>query len=336
MKVRFGIIGSNFIVDWFRAAAALCPDCELAAVYSRTQERAQKLAREWGVPHAHHTLESLAADDTVDAVYIASPNVCHADQAIRMMRAGKHVLCEKPMAIDAGQLARMEQAARENGVVLLEAMRSAHGPMVPALRRVMERIGPIRTASFSYCQYSSRYDKWKAGVVENAFDPAMGGGALTDLGVYCVHMMLMLLGKPRSLTAHASFLPGSIDVMGDLAARYPGFSAGLVYSKIHESHCPCEVAGEQGTLQFGPVGAPCWARWKKRGEEWQTIELAIYKEDMYYEIEDFIAMVRGELDPATWREWSLAAAQVLDAARRQTGIDYRPHTPQPEETRDFV
>ena len=134
MKVRFGIIGSNFIVDWFREAAALCSDCEITAVYSRTEERAQKLAREWGVPHAHHTLESLAADDTVDAVYIASPNVCHAEQAIRMLKAGKHVLCEKPMAISAEQLAQMEAAAESSGVVLLEAMRSAHGPVVPALR----------------------------------------------------------------------------------------------------------------------------------------------------------------------------------------------------------
>lgn len=336
MKVRFGIIGSNFIVDWFRKAAALCPDCEITAVYSRTEERAEKLAREWGVAHAHHTLESLAADDTVDAVYIASPNICHARQAIRMMEAGKHVLCEKPMAIDAGQLAQMEQAARANGVVLLEAMRSAHGPAIPALRRAMEQIGPVRTAAFSYCQYSSRYDKWKAGIVENAFDPAMGGGALNDLGVYCVHMMVMLLGAPQSISTHADFLPGSIDAMGSLAARYPGANACLTYSKIHESGSPCEVAGEGGAVQFGPVGAPRWARWKKRGGEWETIELAICEWDMYYEIEDFIAMVRGELDPSPWQQWSGTAARLLDQARAQAGIDYRPHTPRPEETRDFV
>ena len=336
MKVRFGIIGSNFIVDWFREAAALCPDCEITAVYSRTEERAQKLAREWGVPHAHHTLESLAADDTVDAVYIASPNVCHAEQAIRMLKAGKHVLCEKPMAISAEQLAQMEAAAESSGVVLLEAMRSAHGPVVPALRSAMEQIGPIRTASFAYCQYSSRYDKWKAGIVENAFDPTMGGGALTDLGVYCVHMLVMLLGVPRSTGAHADFLPGSIDAMGDLVARYPGFNACLTYSKLHESHCPCEVAGENGTIQFGPVGAPRWARLKQRGVEWKTIVLASCEREMYYVIEDFIAMVRGELDPAPWQQWSRDAMALLDQARGQAGIDYRPHTPRPEETRGFV
>ena len=242
-----------------------------------------------------------------------------------MMEAGKHVLCEKPMAIDAGQLTQMEAAAKANGVMLLEAMRSA-----------MEEIGPIRGASFSYCQYSSRYDKWKAGIVENAFDPTMGGGALTDLGVYCVHMLVMLLGQPRAISAHADFLPGSIDAMGDLTARYPGFNASLTYSKIHESSCPCEVAGENGTIQFGPVGAPRWARWKKRGGEWKTIGLAICDKDMYYEIEDFIAMVRGELDPAPWRHWSGMAAKLLDEARSQAGIDYRPHAPRPEETRDFV
>lgn len=172
--------------------------------------------------------------------------------------------------------------------------------------------------------------------MENAFDPMMGGGALTDLGVYCVHMLVMLLGQPRAISAHADFLPGSIDAMGDLTARYPGFNASLTYSKIHESSCPCEVAGENGTIQFGPVGAPRWARWKKRGGEWKTIGLAICDKDMYYEIEDFIAMVRGELDPAPWRRWSGMAAKLLDEARSQAGIDYRPHAPRPEETRDFV
>ena len=336
MKVRFGIIGSNFIVDWFRAAAALCPGCELTAVYSRTKERAEQLAREWGVPHAHHTLESLAADETVDAVYIASPNLCHAEQAIRMMEAGKHVLCEKPMAMDARQLAQMEQAARANGVVLLEAMRSAHGPVVPALRRAMEQIGPIRAVHLSYCQYSSRYEKWKAGVVLNAFDPTLGGGALTDLGVYCVHMLLMLLGRPLSIDAHGDFLPGSIDGMGEMTARYPGFNAFLIYSKIHESHTPCEISGEDGAIQFGPVGAPQWVRRKKRGGEWETMELAVRSEDMVYEIEDFIAMVRGELDLEPWRKWSGMAANLLDEARGQAGVDYRPHFPGPEETRDFL
>ena len=124
--------------------------------------------------------------------------------------------------------------------------------------------------------------------------------------------------------------------MGDLTARYPGFNASLTYSKIHESSCPCEVAGENGTIQFGPVGTPRWARWKKRGGEWKTIGLAICDKDMYYEIEDFIAMVRGELDPAPWRHWSGMAAKLLDEARSQAGIDYRPHAPRPEETRDFV
>ena len=97
-----------------------------------------------------------------------------------------------------------------------------------------------------------------------------------------------------------------------------------------------EVDGENGTIQFGPVGAPRWARWKKRGGEWKTIGLAICEQDMYYEIEDFIAMVRGELDPSPWRQWSGMAAKLLDEARSQAGIDYRPHAPRPEETRDFV
>ncbi|MEG2931213.1 MAG: Gfo/Idh/MocA family oxidoreductase, partial [Ruthenibacterium sp.] len=159
MKVRFAVIGSNFIVERFLAAAALCPEFTLSTVYSRTQERAQELSQKWGAPHACSDLAALAEDKTVDAVYLASPNVCHAQQAILMLRAGKHVLCEKPMATDMAEFEAMCAAARESGTVLMEAMRSAHGPALPMLRQTVEQLGALRTAEFSYCQYSSRYQK---------------------------------------------------------------------------------------------------------------------------------------------------------------------------------
>lgn len=334
--IKVGVIGTGGISGVHLGGYSRNPNVEIYALCDINEKNLAKRAEEYKVSRTFTDYRELLALKELDAVSVCTWNSAHAECAIAALRAGKHVLCEKPMAIDAGQLAQMEAAAKANGVVLLEAMRSAHGPVVPALRSAMEEIGPIRGASFSYCQYSSRYDKWKAGIVENAFDPMMGGGALTDLGVYCVHMLVMLLGQPRAISAHADFLPGSIDAMGDLTARYPGFNASLTYSKIHESSCPCEVAGENGTIQFGPVGAPRWARWKKRGGEWKTIGLAICDKDMYYEIEDFIAMVRGELDPAPWRRWSGMAAKLLDEARSQAGIDYRPHAPRPEETRDFV
>lgn len=339
MAVRFGTIGSNFIVERFLESAALCPDFRLAAVYSRSGERAEMLARKWGAPHAHCLPERLAADDTVDAVYIASPNVCHAAQVLTMLDAGKHVLCEKPMATTAEEFAAMKKAARKNGAVLMEAMRSAHLPSLGVLKETIPQLGVLRSAEFTYCQYSSRYDKWKSGVTENAFNPAMRGGALMDIGVYCVHMMLMLLGQPLSLKGEARFLPGSIDVTGTATAEYAGFSARLNYSKIHDSFLPAEIAGENGTLHFGPVSAPAFAKWLPRGGndgEWTELLPGVLRNDMHCEIEDFIALTEGRGEPELFLNWSGQAIAALDGLRADTGIDYLPHFPGDGEQRAFL
>lgn len=323
--MRFATIGSNFIVENFLAGARLHGEFVLEAVYSRSPEKARGLRDAWGAKRAYASLEALAADPDVDAVYIASPNVCHAAQAIQMMRAGKHVLCEKPMALCGEELARIYAAADENGVVLLEAMRSAHSPATAAVRQALEGLGTLRHADLSYCQYSSRYPKWRQGVVMNAFDPAMGGGALMDIGVYCVHMMVMLFGPPKAVKAKGVFLPGSIDAVGSVRAEYEGFAADLRYSKVYDSHQPCEVAGEEGAVSFGPVGAPRTVRLLPRGGVPRQLGLEILPQDMYYEVRDFIAMAKGALDGALYRRWSCQAMQVLDTVRAQVKIDFRGH-----------
>ncbi len=325
--MRFATIGSNFIVENFLAGARLHGEFVLEAVYSRSPEKARGLCEAWGAKRAYTSLEALAADPDVDAVYIASPNVCHAAQAIQMMRAGKHVLCEKPMALCSEELAQMYAAANANGVVLLEAMRSAHSPATAAVRQALGGLGALRHADLSYCQYSSRYPKWRQGTVLNAFDPAMGGGALMDIGVYCVHMMVMLFGLPKTIEAKGAFLPGSIDAVGSVRAQYDGFTADLRYSKVYDSHQPCEVAGEEGAVAFGPVGAPRAVRLLPRGGQPRELGLEILPQDMYYEVRDFIALAQGVLDGAPYRRWSCQAMQVLDAVQAQVKIDFRGHVP---------
>ena len=163
--IRFATIGSNFIVDQMLDAAGHCPGFAYEAVYSRTQQRAGEFAAKYGVSKTYTSLDALAGDNHVDAVYIASPNLCHKEQAIALMRAGKHVLCEKPMAICESDFEEMMTAAQQNGVVLMEAMRPAHSPGLALVRQLMGRIGTVRRATLQFCQYSSSYDKFRRGIV---------------------------------------------------------------------------------------------------------------------------------------------------------------------------
>lgn len=334
--IRFGIIGSNFIVTRFREGAAQCPDFALEAVYSRSMPRAEMLAGEWGARKAYASLAALAADKEVDAVYIASPNLCHKEQAITLMRAGKHVLCEKPIAGSLRDFEEMCRAAKENHVVLLEAMRSAFIPSLQVIREYLPKLGKIRSVNLSYCQYSSRYDKWKTGIVENAFRPELVNGALMDIGVYCVHMLVMLFGKPDRIEATARFLPDSIDGDGSILAYYKDMTARLQYAKVYDSRIPCEIAGEEGILLFSPVSNPRTLTFYPRGGEAQEVTLAIRDADMYYEIVRFCDLIKNQGDVQPYWEDSRKALSIMDEVRARTGIDFLPHKDNSEGERSFL
>lgn len=131
--IKFATVGSGKIVDSFLDAAKRCPGFVHSAVYSRTEDRARAYAQKHGVEKTFTSLESLAADGEIDAVYIASPNYAHMRQSIQMLDAGKHVICEKPIGVNEGELDQMIAASKRNGVVLFEAMKT--GFYTPGRRR---------------------------------------------------------------------------------------------------------------------------------------------------------------------------------------------------------
>lgn len=325
--INLAVIGTNFITDRLLEGVALCPGIQATAVYSRTMERAREYAAAHSLPLTFNSLDQLAACQDIDAVYIASPTCCHAAQAVQMLQAGKHVLCEKPIASNQRELNQMLQAADEQGAVLLEAIRAVFTPAYRWLQERLERIGPVRRVSLSFCQYSSRYDKFKNGVIENAFRPELSNGAIMDIGVYPLHLMVSLFGPPQSVTAQGVVLPGSIDGEGTVLARYPGMLAQVAYSKISDSTLPNEIQGEGGCLLFGPGGVPRWAKAVYRGGASEQAPADSCPQDMYYEVRQFVHLIHacsGASVPEgrQYRQASLHTMQVLDEARRQTGIRF--------------
>ena len=324
--MRFGIIGSNFIVQRFLSAAKGCDEFTLQAVYSRDRARAEQNALEWGAGDAHDSVAALAANPRVEAVYIASPNSLHFEQAALMLRHHKHVLVEKPAALSLQQWETLLDVAREHQTLLLEAMRPAYLPYLDVIQNALEQIKPIRYANFSYCQYSSRYDRFKNGVVENAFNPTLGNGSLMDIGVYCVWWMVALLGRPQQAQGHSVFLPRSIDAMGSATACYPGWTAQCVYSKVHDSFAPSRIEGEKGTLELTALPIPTRMRLtlRQNGEAQET-ELQPLTEDMRYEIQRFIQLSETPDHAKPDQKLTSDTLWVLDGIRGTSGIDFKIH-----------
>lgn len=314
--MKFAIIGSNFIVDLFMQSAQGCPDFTPQVTYSRTRAQAEANAARWGAARAVWDWQALLDAPDVQAVYVASPNLCHKQQTLDLLNAGKHVLCEKPLTLTRADAEELYAAADRRGLALMEAMRPAHLPCLDRVRQAMVQVGPIRRADFIYCQYSSRYDKFKRGIVENAFDPSMGGGALRDIGVYPLAWMELLFGAPAVVQAAGYTLPGSIDAVGSAVALYDGLTATAGWSKVHDGRNAARLEGERGIVELTPFPLPNRMTVAPRGGTPETVPLETDALDMRYELEDFIRLCAAPSnDP--WRVHTLQVLTMMEQIRAQ-------------------
>lgn len=320
--IRFGIIGTGKITDKFLKAASLSEKFRLTAVYSRTEQKAREYAEEYHAKLWFDSLEEMAACEEVDAVYVASPNCCHAEQTILLLKAGKHVLCEKPIASNYKEFVEMRKAAEENQVVLMEAMRSVHAPGFAVVRENLSKLGKIRQVSFQFCQYSSRYDNFKKGIVENAFRPELSNGALMDLGVYCVYPMAALFGMPEKITGSALKLKDSIDGAGVIIADYEGMQAVLQYSKISDSCTHSQIQGEKGAMLIDHIADLQAVEIRYRDGRSEQFDIPKVESNMCYEVAEFIRLVENNIIAPLYMEDSEKTMRILDEARRQMGIDF--------------
>lgn len=320
--VRFGIVGTNWITEAFLDAASFVDHFSLNAVYSRTIEKAGEFAAKYGVENTFTDLEEMAKSDLIDAVYIASPNSLHARQAQIFLRNKKHVLCEKPIASNSDELQQMVQTAKENGVLLMEAMKSTFLPNFQSVQENLPKIGQVRKFFANYCQYSSRYDAYKAGNVLNAFKPEFSNGALMDIGIYCIYPMVVLFGKPKQVQATGLKLESGVDGEGSVIFTYEDMEAVVMYSKITDSTLPSEIQGEEGNIRIDRISTQEKVEIHRRDGSIEDITKEQVSNAMYYEAKEFAELIQAgetESDKNTF-ENSMIVMEILDEVRKQIGV----------------
>jgi D-xylose 1-dehydrogenase (NADP+, D-xylono-1,5-lactone-forming) len=244
MGFRWGVIGAGRIARKFIAQVP-GGATEVAAVASRDLGRAEGLAREGGVARAYGSYQELLADGTVDGVYVALPNHLHAEWSIAAARAGKHVLCEKPLSRSLAEAEAMFAAARENGVWLMEAFMYRFHPQTLLVRRLLAEgaVGRPQAARIDFGFLLDRPDdvRWR---------PEMGGGALLDIGSYCVNFARMVAGEaPARVTATARWSASGVDTLLAATLEYPsGMVAQFTCDYLTSFHQSAQVAGDGGVL----------------------------------------------------------------------------------------
>jgi len=292
MSLSLGVVGTNFVSDWLCEAVAVTEGVTLSAVFSRKEETGQAFAKKHGIPQVFTDFDAFLSSG-IDAVYLASPTFCHFEQARAALEKGLHVLCEKPLVMKRNECETLFSLAKEKGVILLEAMRPAHDPAFTLVKNSLADLGKIRRVSFEYCQYSSRYDRYKNGEVLNAFDPRISGGALFDIGIYPLFWCVALFGKPKSVSAKSVFLENGFEGSGCLLLDYDGFTASVTYSKICDSVIPSVITGESGSLVIHKMQAPEQIVFAPRGGEATSLAYTPAKNNLVFEVADFVAAIQS-------------------------------------------
>jgi predicted dehydrogenase len=320
--IRWGIAGPGGIAGRFAGAMTRVDGGEIVAVASRSAERAGAFADRFGIAARYDDYRALAEDPDVDAVYVATPHARHEADTLLYLEAGKHVLCEKPLALNATQVRRMTAAAAGAGLFLMEAMWSR---FLPSYRTLVDIVGSGRIGTPLQVEATFGFRR-PVEPSHRLFDPLQGGGALLDLGIYPIHLCQLVLG-PISGAAGSGVL-GTTGVDEQVAAvlRHARGGLGVVQAAITVPlACTARVSGTDGWVDLpafmhcptsltvtAGVGAP------------ETVDAPCEGDGSQFEIEEVhrcVAEGLGE-SPIMPLADSLELATVMDGIRSQMGLAY--------------
>lgn len=328
-KTRWGILATGGMAATFTADLVDMPDAEVVAVASRSAESAKAFAERFGIPRAYGDWESLARDEELDVVYVATPHSAHRAAAGLMLESGRNVLCEKPFTLNAREAEELVALARGNGRFLMEAMWMYCHPMVRRLKELVDggAVGEVRHV---------RADFGLEGpfpATHRLRDPALGGGSLLDLGVYPVSFAQLLLGEPSDLTARAVLSEEGVDLQtGALFSWESGALASVHCSIVGGTATSASITGSQGRIDI-PYGFFFPDRFTLHRDGRDPEEFTADPADgprgsLKHEAAEVMRVLRagGTESPLVPLDGTLAVMRTLDAIREHVGVRYPQET----------
>ena len=321
-ELCLGTIGSGSIVHTILDQVNVTDGIRLTAVYSRMEEKGKQLAAEYGAGRVYTDLDAFLADEEINTVYIASPNLLHYEQTRKALLAGKHVICEKPFCTKADQARELMALAKEKRLFLADAVPTAYLPNLEVLKRELPKVGKVRLVLGNYSQYSSRYDLVLQGEVPNVFNPEYGGGCLMDINFYNVYLNAALFGKPMSSVYYPNRCGELADTSGVLIMQYDGFVSSSAGAKDTWGVNYFQIEGEKGHIYIrdGSNGLAEIRVVTKDSEE--TFDQQDNPEWRFYEVQKLTeCMLAGDYEAVYGRlDVMIHVIEILEEARKKAGI----------------
>lgn len=319
--MKLAILGTGKIVEEVLPVLKEINGIELSAILStpRSIEKAEKLAELYAISQASSDYDSILANADVDTVYVALPNHLHYDYAKKALLAGKHVICEKPFTLTLAEFEDLAEIAEQENRILLEAITNQYLGNFASIKANLSKLGEIKIVECNYSQYSSRYDAFKRGEIAPAFDPAKGGGALRDLNIYNIHLVVGLFGKPEKVQYLAN-VERDVDTSGILIMDYGHFKAACIGAKDCSAEIKSTIQGNKGSISIlGATNTVPKVALTLNGQEEEIIDQNQGNHRMVAEFKAFEEIISGkDFDRANQAlEHSQIVMAVLDQAAKQ-------------------
>ena len=320
--VRWGILGTGFIAG-LQTSDLIGSGSSVHAVGSRNLASAAEFADRFHIPSSHGSYEDLVADPDVDVVYISTPHPFHYENALLALDAGKHVLIEKPFAMNAWQAGEIVALAESKGLVALEAMWTRYLPHMVRIRELIRSgaLGEVRTVIADHNQNLPKDPSHRVN------DPALGGGALLDLGIYPVSFAFDVFGAPASIRAAASMTQTGVDRQTAMIFQYGDGQQAVL-------HCALDTAGPNQASIIGTEGRieiqsvwyepSAFTRYDADGNVVERFDVPVTGRGMQYQAREMERLIGAHAianDVLPPRQ-SIQVMEAMDDVRRQIGLAY--------------
>ena len=319
--IKWGIIGCGNIANKFASDLSLIEDAELFAVASRSEERAKEFQQKHHANKSYSNYKELLADEDIDIVYIATPHISHAKWSIKAMEQGKHVLCEKPLALNKKETTQIIETSKKTNCFFMEALWTRFNPSFVAIKKLIDE-GVIGTIKYINADFSFKADKPLDGRVLNL---ELGGGAILDIGIYPTFLTYSLLGIPTEIIARSIFHDiTKCDMQTSMIFQYPNAQAVLYSSFTSKSAMIAKISGTEGQIHIpDPWHVPQGFSLIKNDQE-KVFNLPTIGKGFSHEIlECHQCINENHIESKLWsHQNSLDMITILDKVREQVGLKY--------------
>ncbi len=324
-KIKWGILGTGRIAGVLATALQVVENSELYAVGSRSQEKAHEFANQFNIPKRYGSYKELVSDSEVDVIYIATPHNLHLENALLCMDHGKHVLCEKPLAVNSKEVELLIANAKEKNLFLMEAMWSRFLPRIIKTKELIDSgvIGEIKLLTASFCFKSPH------GSEHRHFNLDLCGGSILDIGIYNIFLSLLLFGEPKQISAIAGLSSQGGDNSASYTFKYENDMLAVMHSSFMvDAPIVAEIHGTNGKLILEN-------KWFNLGNirlispdgREEIFEFDVKSNGYEFEAQEVVdCLLAGKIQSDLW-SWnnSLQLAKTMDAIRKECGIIYPNH-----------